>query len=59
MYKTVDVTIFYVALARIIWAISQPKPYGLHPKGKAETWLAETIHWVLYSSLVMPPPLTS
>jgi hypothetical protein len=26
---------FYVTLARIIWAISQPKPNGLHPEGKA------------------------
>jgi cytochrome b561 len=44
MHKTVDVTIFYFALARIIWAISQHKPNGLHPEGKAETRLAETIH---------------
>ena len=55
MHKTVGVTIFHVALARIIWIISQPKPNGLHPERKGETWLAETIHWPLYSSLVMPP----
>jgi cytochrome b561 len=54
MHKTVGVTIFHFALARIIWAKSRHKPNGLHPEGKAETWLAETIHWVLYSSLVMP-----
>ncbi len=53
MHKTVGVTIFHVALARIIWTISQPKPNGLHPERKAETWLAETIHWPLYSSLLM------
>ena len=58
MHKTVGVTIFLVALARIIWIISQPKPSGLHPERKGATWLAETIHWPLYSSLVMPP-LTS
>jgi cytochrome b561 len=56
MHKTVGVTIFHVALARIIWIISQPKPNGLHPERKGETWLAETIHWPLYSSLVIPPP---
>jgi len=50
----VVVTIFYVALAHIIWAISQPKPNGLHPEGKAEIRVTETIHWLLYSSLVMP-----
>jgi hypothetical protein len=55
MHKTVGVTIFYVALARIIWTISQPKPNGLHPERKAKTWLAEPNHWPLYSSLVMPP----
>ena len=55
MHKTVGVTIFYVALARIIWTISQPKPNGLHPERKAKTWLAESNHWPLYSSLVMPP----
>lgn len=55
LHKTVGVTIFFVALARIIWAINQPKPNGLHPERKAETWLAETIHWLLYGSLVMAP----
>jgi cytochrome b561/polyisoprenoid-binding protein YceI len=55
LHKTVGVTIFFVALARIIWAISQPKPNSLHPGRKAETWLAETIHWLLYGSLVMAP----
>jgi cytochrome b561 len=56
MHKTVGVTIFDVAFARIISTISQPKPNGLHPERKAETWLAETIHWALYSSLVIPQP---
>jgi cytochrome b561 len=49
MHKILGVPTFYVALARIIWAISQLKPNGLHPERKAETWLAETIHWLLYS----------
>ena len=55
MHKTLGVTMFFVALARIGWALSQPKPNGLHPERRAESWLAETIHWLLYGSLVLVP----
>lgn len=55
MHKTLGVTMFFVALARIGWAFKQPKPNGLHPERKAESWLAETIHWLLYGSLVIVP----
>lgn len=55
MHKTLGVTMFLVALARIGWALKQPKPNGLHPERKAESWLAETIHWLLYGSLVIVP----
>lgn len=55
MHKTLGVTVFFVALARIAWALKQPKPGGLHPERKAESWLAETIHWLLYGSLVLVP----
>lgn len=55
MHKTLGVTMFFVALARIGWAFKQPKPNGLHPERRAESWLAETIHWLLYGSLVIVP----
>jgi len=55
MHKTLGVTMFFVALARVGWAFKQPKPNGLHPERKAESWLAETIHWLLYGSLVIVP----
>lgn len=55
LHKTVGVTLFIVALARILWAISQPKPGPLHPDRKAETFLAEAVHWLLYGSLVLVP----
>lgn len=55
LHKTLGVTVFFVALARIGWAFKQPKPGGLHPERKAESWLAETIHWLLYGSLVLVP----
>ena len=55
LHKTLGVTVFFVALARILWAISQPKPNGLHPDRKVETWLAETVHYLLYGSLILVP----
>jgi cytochrome b561 len=44
MHKTVGITAFFVALARIFWALSQPKPAGLHPERRAESFLAELVH---------------
>jgi len=55
IHKTMGVSVFFVALARIIWAISQPKPGLLNADKKLESWLAETVHWVLYASLVIVP----
>lgn len=55
MHKTLGLTVFFVALARIAWALEQPKPNSLHPERRAENWLAETIHWLLYGSLVLVP----
>ncbi len=46
---------FFVALARIIWALSQPKPGLLNGDNGPEAWLAETVHWLLYGSLVAVP----
>lgn len=54
-HKTVGVTIFFVALARIGWAVSQPRPRPLH--GGAEAMLAAAVHWLLYGSLVLVPLL--
>ncbi len=55
MHKTVGITAFFVALARIAWALSQPKPAGLHPENRAESFLAELVHWLLYGSLLLVP----
>lgn len=55
IHKTFGVLVFFVALARIIWAMTQEKPGGLHPERKAETFLAELVHWLLYGSLVVVP----
>ncbi|MEM1128938.1 MAG: cytochrome b/b6 domain-containing protein [Pseudomonadota bacterium] len=55
LHKTVGVSVFFVALARIAWAFSQPKPPLLNAERKLEAWAAETVHWVLYASLVLVP----
>ncbi|EDM71993.1 cytochrome b561, putative [Roseobacter sp. AzwK-3b] len=54
-HKTLGLAVFFVALARIGWAISQPKPGLLNGDKRAEAWLAETVHWLLYGSLVLVP----
>ncbi|WP_415403283.1 cytochrome b/b6 domain-containing protein [Tateyamaria sp. SN3-11] len=55
LHKTLGVTVFFVALARIAWALAQPKPGLLHPDRKMESLAAETVHWLLYGSLVLVP----
>lgn len=55
LHKTLGVTIFFVALARILWALSQPKPGLLNGDRRVESWAAETVHWLLYGSLVLVP----
>lgn len=55
VHKTVGVAVFVIALARIGWALSQPKPGLLHPDRRLESLAAETVHWLLYGSLVVVP----
>lgn len=53
LHKTLGVTVFFFALARIAWAISQPKPRPLH--GGLQNLAAETVHWILYASIMLVP----
>lgn len=55
LHKTVGIATFFVGVARILWASIQVKPVPLHPDRKAETWLADLVHWLLYGSLVLVP----
>ena len=55
LHKTIGIAVFFTAVLRIMWAISQPKPGLLHPDRKVESWAAETVHWLLYGSLVLVP----
>ncbi len=55
MHKTVGVAIFLTSLVRILWALTQPKPGLLNAENRVEAMAAETVHWLLYGSLVMVP----
>lgn len=55
LHKTLGVAAFALGAARILWALSQPRPVPLHPERRAETTLAEAVHWVLYASLMLVP----
>ncbi|MCV6597117.1 MAG: cytochrome b/b6 domain-containing protein [Mangrovicoccus sp.] len=55
LHKTLGVSVFFVALARILWALSQPKPALLNAEKKLESFAAELVHWLLYVSLVIVP----
>jgi len=54
-HKTLGVAVFFVALLRILWALSQSKPRALHPDRRLETLAAETVHWLLYGAIVLVP----
>ena len=55
LHKTMGLAVFLVALLRILWALTNQKPRTLHPDRKLEHFAAETVHWLLYGSLVIVP----
>lgn len=55
LHKTMGVTVFFVAIGRILWAWHQPKPGLLNADKPAESFAAETVHWALYGALVIVP----
>jgi cytochrome b561/polyisoprenoid-binding protein YceI len=55
LHKTIGIAVFFVALARIFWAVIQPRPVALHPDRRVETFLASMVHWALYMALVLVP----
>lgn len=54
-HKTVGVAAFFVALTRILWALTQTRPAPLHPERTWETRAADVVHWMLYISLLAVP----
>lgn len=55
VHKTLGIAIFAVALLRILWALTQPRPRLLNAARRLEAGLAETVHWLLYGALVLVP----
>jgi len=55
LHKTIGIAAFFTALARILWALSQPRPAPLHPERRAETLVAEAVHWALYGAMLVMP----
>ncbi|MEP5730963.1 MAG: cytochrome b/b6 domain-containing protein [Sulfitobacter sp.] len=55
LHKTLGVCAFFVAVLRILWALSQPKPGLLNASKRMESFAAELVHWLLYGSLVIVP----
>ena len=53
LHKTVGVTVLFVALARVAWALMQPHPNLIH--GGWEAFAAKTVHWLLYGAIVAMP----
>lgn len=54
-HKTLGVAAFSVAVIRILWALTQPRPVPLHPERRIETLAAGVVHWTLYLSLMLVP----
>lgn len=55
VHKTIGVTVLGLAVLRVLWALSQPHPVPVHPSRRAETLLAEVIHWALYGAIFVMP----
>ncbi len=55
VHKTIGVSVLLLAILRVLWALSQPKPVPVHTDRKAELHLAEFIHWALYGAIFVMP----
>ena len=55
LHKTLGVFVFFTALARIYTALRQTKPDPVHADRTLEKFAADTVHWLMYGSLVLVP----
>ena len=55
LHKTLGVLVFGLAILRIIWSATQPRPVPLHPDRPFETLAAQTAHWTLYAGIILMP----
>ncbi len=57
LHKTLGLTVFTLAILRILWAILQPHPQPLSSHKPVEVFAAQVVHWLLYV-LIFAMPLT-
>lgn len=55
LHKTLGIVAFGLGVARILWALTQPRPVNLHPDRRLEQFAAHLVHWLLYLSLAIVP----
>ncbi|MEM7123592.1 MAG: cytochrome b/b6 domain-containing protein [Pseudomonadota bacterium] len=55
LHKTVGITLFVLAVIRVIWASVQPHPRLLNADKKLEAFAAQTVHWILYGAIIVMP----
>ena len=55
LHKTLGMIVLTLAVFRVAWALVNKRPQSLHPEKVLETLAAETVHWVLYVSIILVP----
>lgn len=55
LHKTLGVSVFLIAVVRVIWAVFQPQPRSLNADRKLENLMAQSIHWILYGAIICMP----
>ena len=55
LHKTLGVTVLFLAIIRIGWALVQPHPKPLNAQRPLENLAAQTVHWILYGAIIAMP----
>ncbi|SIR10960.1 Cytochrome b561 [Paracoccus thiocyanatus] len=55
VHKTVGMVALVLAVLRILWTLTQPRPRPLHPGRRLETLAAEAVHWALWIGMLVMP----
>ncbi|RLQ87507.1 cytochrome b/b6 domain-containing protein [Notoacmeibacter ruber] len=55
LHKTLGVSVFTLAVLRVIWAAFNRRPAPIHAERRVETFLAEAVHWALYGAILATP----
>jgi len=55
LHKTLGLSLLFIAILRVIWAVKGPKPAPLHNDNKLELFAADLVHWLLYIAIILTP----